>query len=91
MKDATTVNIEEIQTLSKIQCFPNPTSDIIEIPNPLAKQRNVAIFDANGAMVLRHVNTSQSQFNIRNLPSGIYYILLDENGVISPGKFLKVE
>jgi outer membrane protein assembly factor BamB len=91
MKDVTTVNIEEIHTLGKIQCFPNPTSDIIEIPNPLDINRNIIIFDANGAMVLRHINTYQSQFKIRNLPPGIYYILLDENGVISPGKFLKVE
>lgn len=91
MKDATTVNIEELQAFGKIQCFPNPTSDIIEIANPLAIRRNMTIFDANGAMVLRLVNTNQSQFNVRNLPSGIYYILLDENELISSGKFVKIE
>jgi photosystem II stability/assembly factor-like uncharacterized protein len=73
-----------------ILIFPNPTSGMINIPNPLTVQRNITIFDNTGAMVIRFLNTDKMIFDISSLLVGNYYLEVEYDGKKDIVKLLKV-
>ena len=78
------------ESFEEITVFPNPAGDYIEIPNPLARKRNITIFDVNGAEVIKFLNTDIMMFNISSLPVGNYFLEVEYDGKKEVVKLLKV-
>jgi len=82
----TTINEVEENTLS---IYPNPTSSIVTINNSLAKG-NVTLVDLSGRVVMNKAITSAQQvLNVEDLPTGIYTLLLNQNGILKTSKLVK--
>lgn len=61
--------------LNGIQVFPNPVEDIFRV-NSQENISEVEIRDAMGRIVLqeKHFNTTTSEFNLKELNSGVYFV-----------------
>jgi hypothetical protein len=89
--------ISSVATLAdeiKINCYPNPASDVICLNGASAfiSQGNIAIYDITGKHVLSERLTSAS-INIHSLDAGMYVMKLynQKNELISQTKFTKYE
>lgn len=70
-----TSNTVEAQLL-KLNIFPNPATDYLQINNGNASPINLAITDASGAIVISQVlpAKNEQQINLLHLPAGPYYL-----------------
>ena len=76
---------------------PNPSNEHIFYQYYLPKPASVkiTIFDVQGKMVMEEIPSSDksglvtSQFNISELPAGIYFLTLKTDGIIKTQKFIK--
>jgi hypothetical protein len=91
MKDATIVNTQELEKLSPLHVYPNPTTSIIYIPNLNHGNRNIIVYNSSGEMVIRYINTEKIEFDISSLPNGQYFIVAETPEKISVAKVIKVE
>lgn len=88
------VGVNDISNVNDIVLSPNPVNDILRInlQGQMAKSK-VEIYDANGQIVLSRengiVNDGEIEFNLVELPSGIYFIQLRSNGNTYSKKFIK--
>jgi len=82
-----TLGLEEVNyTSNSIKLYPNPATDIVNIKtNQTIK--NVTVFNINGQKVLDIAN--QSQINISNLPTGMYFLNIITNQSNQTIKILK--
>lgn len=67
---------------SKISVYPNPATEYIVIEN-LKTNSNIELFDSSGKLIktVYNIKHSKEEINIKNIPSGIYYIKIDEKFV----------
>jgi aminopeptidase N len=73
----------------EFKLFPNPTQELIHISNGMYGEYNAEIYDLNGKNYGTFRNVSEG-INIKNLPSGRFFIhLKDENGFIISKPFIK--
>ncbi len=91
MKDATIVNTQELEKLSPLHVYPNPTTSIIQIPNLNNDKRNIIVYNSLGEMVIQYINTDKIEFDISSLPDGQYFIVAKTDGSTSVAKVLKVK
>ncbi|MGB0403275.1 MAG: T9SS type A sorting domain-containing protein [Salibacteraceae bacterium] len=65
----------------KVSVYPNPASNVLNIEN-LAGYSQISLVNSIGEVVLSEkINYSSNQFDVSNLPSGIYVLqLITENG-----------
>ncbi len=91
MKDLTIVDVNDLNNLSALEVFPNPFADYVEIPNSNSLNRNIAVFDAKGSLVLRFLHTNASQFKMGNLQNGSYYLLVEDLFGQKTAKIIKLE
>ena len=87
-----TVNaISELQNENeKLQIFPNPTQDEINIKSDF-KIKTASIYDVLGVRVynIEKCNSSQINFSIRNFSSGVYFVEIKTEKGIQRKKFIK--
>ncbi len=70
------VSLSDIETQSKIQVYPNPTKDIINIKSDYSLINfEFEIIDIFGRSVLRETNHN-NQMNVSNLKQGIYNLII---------------
>ena len=72
---------------SKIKLFPNPVKDVLHITG-IKSQATISILNAAGKLVKQSTANQTSEINIKQLPSGIYYLHVEEN--VSAGKDKKI-
>jgi hypothetical protein len=58
-----------------ISIFPNPTNGIFEVKN-IENYEKLDIFDENGRLIRHFSNQKTTQFNISDLPQGIYEVTI---------------
>lgn len=76
---------------NKINLYPNPSTDIVNISD--FKGSEVIVFDAIGNQVLKQINNNQSQniiIDLQQFPQGIYFIKLVSNGHFETKKVSKI-
>ena len=63
---------------SKISVYPNPATDLVVIEN-LKPNSSLELIDNSGKLVksISNNKTIKTEINIKNLPSGIYYLKVD--------------
>lgn len=72
-----TVDVKSSITTS-INIFPNPTSDILQITGFNNHINNIQIINAFGVNYTHQIKTIEPlTFDVSNLPTGIYFIILD--------------
>jgi hypothetical protein len=78
--------------LSKLSIHPNPSSTSVSIISPVFIN-SFEVIDVIGRVVnskSKIQNQNEIQFNISDLPQGIYFIkTIDKSGNINMGKFVK--
>jgi Secretion system C-terminal sorting domain len=78
-----TSNTESASLSAKIETFPNPTTNLVQIKmDELVGQNvNIAIFDAQGRLVKQQRTTAGfAQISMLNQPSGMYNLRIESNG-----------
>lgn len=83
--------------ISKINIYPNPTSDLLSIELALDKKENIDIvlFDLNGKTIQKNTfmgQKIQTSLSLSNLPSGTYFlsIKIGNKGVFQTHKIQKL-
>jgi hypothetical protein len=75
---------------SKILVYPNPVKDFITILNDSNRIiKNVEISDINGRTIISTKSISQSQINIADLSSGVYFLKITTDGGNATKKIIK--
>ncbi|MEY3239180.1 MAG: hypothetical protein RIR11_618, partial [Bacteroidota bacterium] len=78
-----TSNTESASLSAKIETFPNPITNLVQIKmDELVGQNvNIAIFDAQGRLVKQQRTTAGfAQISMLNQPSGMYNLRIESNG-----------
>src|SRR5690554_1384489 len=68
----TAVGTEQFTTL-KMNVYPNPTSDIVNIDTD-EQLSNYIIYDVSGRQIQSHLFTGSNQINLQNVTTGVYFI-----------------
>ena len=85
------VSIEDLDFLTNIKVFPNPTSKYCTIETTDLSQATVYIIDMLGKEVTAPItNRSDNSisFNLQNLNSGVYFIIIDKGDVKTTRKLV---
>ena len=82
-----TLSVDAISlNTNSIKLYPNPATDVVNIKTNQTIE-NVSVFNVNGQKVLEIDN--QSQINISNIPTGMYFLNINTNQSNQTIKFLK--
>lgn len=68
--------------INRISVYPNPTSEVIKIEK-LKPNSSLELTDNSGKLVktISNIQSDKTEINIKNLPSGIYYLKVDGQSV----------
>lgn len=72
-----------------LKIVPNPTTGLIEIKSADAFG-NVRIYDATGRLMLTFLNKNANQFDVSELPKGVYQVVIQAKNTISTAKLVKM-
>lgn len=66
-----------------ISVYPNPTKDIVTISSEstIDKKAQITLFNSYGTVINTKNLEATSTFNLSNLSSGIYFVVIENNGV----------
>ncbi|RSK40349.1 T9SS type A sorting domain-containing protein [Mangrovimonas spongiae] len=82
-----TLGVDNVSlAINSVKLYPNPATDIVHI-NTNETIKNVTVFNINGQKVLEVPN--QSQINVSNLPTGMYFLSIKTNQSNKNIKILK--
>lgn len=87
--DENYVGIHNIKEDDSIQIFPNPAKSILNIFSPEASIESLEIYNALGSLCLKSNLIEQTRFDISNLPSGFYQILIQTDKGRTSKSFIK--
>ncbi len=86
--DRTSPNDSKLRTVS---IFPNPTSGILTISTGEEQQGRVLLLDLNGQIILEQAISPSLQFDLSELPNGMYWMYVRfEDGASRREKILKL-
>lgn len=88
-----TNNLMTVSYIDKLnfKFYPNPVKDKLTFENPNLKITSVKLRDSSGKLVLTEkISTTRAELNLSSIPTGIYFILFEENGkTIETKKIIK--
>ena len=77
-------------TTNEIQVYPNPANEIIFIQSNNTYEKNIQIIDAIGQIVMAEkTQLDILQFNIADLPAGVYVVQVNERNKSTTINFIK--
>jgi alpha-tubulin suppressor-like RCC1 family protein len=76
-------------TVEKISVYPNPASDIVNLPINFNSASNLTITDIGGKKIYFTLQSNKS-ITITHLTKGIYFLSFEENGQVYQTKFVKI-
>jgi len=89
LKYQTNVNSSKEIFANKIEIYPNPAEDFLNIKINNDRNYTIKIIGIDGKIYLTKTENSNSQINIENLSSGIYFIEIIQDGEILREKFVR--
>lgn len=87
--------IKPSQTLNRLQLFPNPTSDFLNIGYQTDETTNIdlKIISIDGRVIYADILTDKSIFShridISSLQNGLYFVILNNGKTVISEKFIK--
>jgi hypothetical protein len=86
---SSTTGTYEVEAVSKIKVYPNPTSDMLNISNPIGER--IEIFDISGKLVRTvPVQPRNQSIHIHDLPVGAYIVRMQEKTLRVSYKIIKI-
>ncbi len=76
-------------TKNNMVIVPNPTTGIVRIQS-FEPFDNVRIYDITGRLMHHFVNNTSNQFDVSDLPQGVYQVAVTSNGAITVAKIVKM-
>jgi hypothetical protein len=75
-----TGNGSDITGKAKIQTFPNPVHQVLNVNIPgLSARADIRLFDINGRLLMRKQTTqANTELDIRKLANGVYFVKVDD-------------
>ncbi len=91
--DANYVGINDINSKNSVSIYPNPATDILNIQIPEnIKNPELKLTNIIGKTILKtNLNGSKNKLNIKNFPSGIYFVSIISNGSVINTKKLIIK
>jgi hypothetical protein len=80
------VIINEIKARSGIEIYPNPTDDMVHVTLEEQDLHSMMLFNSSGKHLM---NFDTSEFSMKSLPGGIYYLVIITNTGSSSRKVVK--
>lgn len=75
-----TTNLAATETMkSKLSIYPNPTSDYFFIEGLKGEGISVELISIDGKLISKDVSNTKS-IDVKNLPSGVYFVTVKQNG-----------
>ena len=75
---------------NNIQIYPNPASTVVTISTLNNNEKTIHLIDALGSVIATQITTENVlQMNIEQLPAGVYFVQIVENGIITSNNFIK--
>jgi hypothetical protein len=82
-----TANVDELNNAWNV--YPNPTNSLLFV-EAMNIQGLIYLTDINGKLIGEKLNVSQSaELDLTNLSPGMYYLVLDQNGMLSTKRVIK--
>jgi len=82
------ISVDEISIGNTFSIYPNPTSSQITIESPSIGY--LTILNLNGQEIItRQITRPKTQFDISNLPGGVYFVRLTNDRTVTVGKIIK--
>lgn len=78
-----------IESDQEISIYPNPTTDILNLNFGSLKSSHIELFDYMGKKIYTELMESKSTLNLRNFPSGIYYLTYRRGNTTKSIKVIK--
>lgn len=81
-----------ISLQSSVRIYPNPASTTITISTPTTPDKNtfMTILNISGQVILsRQITETKTQLDIKNLPSGVYFVRITTDATVMVSKFIK--
>lgn len=75
----------DVKLKDKLEFYPNPATDVVYFRN--AENANIMIYNAEGK-VLKQINKNKDAVQVSDLPSGVYFITAEKDGILSETKKL---
>ncbi|MDD4150947.1 MAG: T9SS type A sorting domain-containing protein, partial [Bacteroidales bacterium] len=79
--------VNKINIINNINIYPNPTSEIIHIPD-VSPQSYYVIYDVSGKEICTGKLNNNNDVNVSDLHSGLYYIRITLSQETYSGKFI---
>ena len=83
----TSIGIGEKEALS-ISVFPNPATDFVTIDIAESIEK-VTLLDISGKVVFSQENSQNKRIDVRNLPSGVYFLTIETANFVGKTKLIK--
>ena len=75
---------------NNMQVYPNPASTVITISTQNNNEKTIHLIDALGSVIATQITTENVlKMNIEQLPAGVYFVQIVENGIITSNNFIK--
>ena len=75
---------------NNMQVYPNPASTVITISTQNNNEKTIHLIDALGSVIATQITTENVlQMNVEQLPAGVYFVQIVENGIITSNNFIK--
>ena len=73
-----------------MQVYPNAASTVITISTQYNNEKTIHLIDALGSVIATQITTENVlKMNIEQLPAGVYFVQIVENGIITSNNFIK--
>ena len=86
-----TMSVSEVEAITKIMVFPNPTTHYISISSPATKIDEIEIFNSEGRLIKKaEIRNETTKIEVNDFSAGVYYIRTYTKGnFIKSLKFIK--
>jgi Secretion system C-terminal sorting domain len=81
--------INSVEVKSNLLIAPNPTTGVFEIKGS-ERFESVTIFDISGRLVQKFLGNDGNQYNVSDLPKGMYEVVAKSKNTLSVSKLVKM-
>jgi hypothetical protein len=82
-------SIPQLALKNNLSIFPNPTSGMFELKNGETYE-TLEVYDLSGRLMKKFDAKNTKQFDVSNLPNGVYQVAIWSKGAVATSKLVKM-